>query len=238
MRNVLAMITTIVTEETWKNTERTVALLEGLKDDMTHVRDRIDETWRAAQVEPTLQGSWVCNFSSVPSSPSHVVETQYVRNLKKLLLDETKQRRVVTVHSWGEAGKTTACKKLANDGNVRKRFSDGIIWVGLGEKASSRALTERLAHAVKRSGWKKTAESIIRHMDADRFELAKEEFQNWFDSRKVLFVLDNIWESKDRTFNRWIDALREIPGAKSTVLCSIRTPLGEKNVTFTQLSGE
>jgi ABC-type transporter Mla MlaB component len=75
MRNVLAMITTIFTEKTWENTERTVALLEGQKDDMTHVLDRIDETWRAVQVEPTLQDSWVFNFSSVPSSPSHVVET-------------------------------------------------------------------------------------------------------------------------------------------------------------------
>jgi hypothetical protein len=33
-------------------------------------------------------------------------------------------------------------------------------------------------------------------MDADRFELAKEEFQNWFDNRKVLFVLDNIWNPR------------------------------------------
>jgi predicted ATPase len=115
-----------------------------------------------------------------------------------VLLDETKQCRVVTVHGWGGAGKPTACKMLANDGSVRKRFTDGIIWVDLGENTSPRALTERFAHAVKRSGRKKTAESIIRHMNADRFELAKEEFQNWFDNRKVLFVLDNIWESKDR----------------------------------------
>jgi DNA transposition AAA+ family ATPase len=77
-------------------------------------------TWLAAQVEPTVQDSLVCNVSSVPSSPSHVVETQYVQNLKNVLLNETKQCRVVTVHGWGGARKTTACKMLANETNVRK----------------------------------------------------------------------------------------------------------------------
>jgi hypothetical protein len=45
---------------------------------------------------------------------------------------------------------------------------------------------------VKHSGGAKTSEYIIRQTDAGKLELAKEEFQNWFDNRKVLFVLDNI----------------------------------------------
>jgi hypothetical protein len=35
-----------------------------------------------------------------------------------------------------------------------------------------------------------------------------------------------------------IDVLREIPGGKSSLLCSSRTPSSEKNVEFTWLSGE
>jgi NB-ARC domain len=127
---------------------------------------------------------------------------------------------------------------LANDNNVRQRFKDGIVWVKLGETASSGALIEQLVHAVKRSGGERTAESIIYLMNADKFDPAKAEFQNWFDNRNVLFILDNIWESKDRTFSRWIDVLREIPSGKCSLLCSSPTPLGEKNVEFTQLSEE
>jgi NB-ARC domain len=99
-------------------------------------------------------------------------------------------------------------------------------------------LIEGLARAVKRSGGEKTTEYIIRQTDASKFELAKEEVQNWFYARKVLFVLDNMWESKGRTFNRWIDVLRDIPGDKSSLLCSSRTPLGEKNVEFNHIRGE
>jgi WD40 repeat protein len=195
-------------------------------------------TRRAVPTKPALQDSWVCNFSSVPALSSYLVETQYVRNLKNVLLDETGQCRTITVHGWGGTGKTAACKMLANDDIVRQRFRDGIVWVELGETASSGALVERLAHAVKLSGGEKTAESIVRRMNANEFDLAKEEFQNWFDNRKVLFVLDNIWESKDRTFNRWVNALRELPGVKRSLLCSSRTLLGETNVEFSQLHAE
>jgi NB-ARC domain len=126
---------------------------------------------------------------------------------------------------------------LANDDSVRQLYRDGIIWVELGETASSGALIEQLAHAVKRSVGEKTADLVTCHMNADKFELSKAEFRRWFDNRKVVFVLDNICESKDRTFNRWIDVLREIPGNKSFLLCSSRTPLGEKNIEFNQLKG-
>jgi hypothetical protein len=91
-------------------------------------------------------------------------------------------------------------------------------------------LIEGLVRAVKRSGGEKTSEYISCQTDAGKFELAKKEVQNCFYARKVLFVLDNMLESKDRTFNRLIIVLREIPGNKSSLLCSSRTPLGEKNV--------
>jgi NB-ARC domain len=149
-------------------------ILEDTRDSVTR---------RAVPVEPALQDCWVCYFSSVPAPSSYIVETQYVRNLKSVLLDETGQYRLVTVHICGGAGKTTACKMVANENNVRQRFKDGVIWVELGETASSGALIERLAHAVKRSGGERTAESILRLVNFDKFDLAKVEFQNWFDNR-------------------------------------------------------
>jgi WD40 repeat protein len=207
--------------------------MESIREDTRAIKSRL-----SVPAETTRQDIWVCNFSSVPSPPSYVVETQYVRNLYSALLDETGRCRVFTVHGWGGAGKTTACKMIANNANVRQRFKDGIVWIELGETASSGALIEGLARAVKRSGGENASEYILRHMDAGKFELAKDEFQNWFDDRDVLFVLDNIWDSKDRDFNRWIDVVQEIPGRKSSLLCSSRTALGEKNIRFTQVSKE
>jgi NB-ARC domain len=167
---------------------------------------------------------------AVPAPPSYLVGTQNVANLKKLLLDDSGECRVVTVHGCGGVGKPTACNMLANDDTIRQRFSDGVIWVELGEAASSDALIERLAHAVKRSGGEKTAKSIVHYKIADVFELGKVEFQICLTSARSFFVLDNIWKSKDRIFNRWIDVLRDIPGGKSSLLCSSRTPLGQKDI--------
>jgi NB-ARC domain len=208
--------------------------MASIRDDIHDMMSRLP----ALAGTTTRQDTWVCNFSSVPPPPMYVVETQYVRNLYSALLDEQRQCRVITVHGWGGAGKTTACKMIANNTNVRRKFKDGIVWIELGEKASLVALIERLARAVKRSGGENTSEYIVRQSDAGKFELAKEEFQNWFENREVLFVLDNIWESRDRALDRWIDVLREIPGGSTSLLCSSRTPLGEKNVQFTELSGE
>jgi hypothetical protein len=99
------------------------------------------------------------------------VETQCIRNLKIVLMDETGQSRVVTAYGLERAEKSTDCKMLANDNNVRQQFKDGIIWVELGETASSGALIEQLVHAVKRSGGERTAESIIHLMNAEKFDL-------------------------------------------------------------------
>jgi hypothetical protein len=46
----------------------------------------------------TRQDVWVCHFSSVPSPPWDAVETQYIRNLYKVLVDKAALCRVVTAH--------------------------------------------------------------------------------------------------------------------------------------------
>jgi hypothetical protein len=47
----------------------------------------------------------------------------------------------------------------------------------------------------------------------------KTNFTTISTTARVPFDLDNIWESKDCDFNRWVDVLREIPGGPS---CSSR----------------
>jgi hypothetical protein len=91
-----------------------------------------------------------------------------------VLVDKAALCRVVTAHGWGDARKTTACKIIANNANVRQRFKDETFWIYLGEAASCGVLMERLARAVKRSGGEKTSKCIIRQTDAGKFELAKE----------------------------------------------------------------
>jgi hypothetical protein len=142
--------------------------MESVREDTRDIKSRL-----SVPAETTRQDIWVCNFSSVPSPPSYVVETLYVRNLYSALLDETGRCRLITVHDWGGAGKTTACKLIANNANVRQIFKDGIVWIELEETASSGALIERLARAVKRSGGENASEYIMRRMDAGKFELTK-----------------------------------------------------------------
>jgi hypothetical protein len=70
-------------------------------------------------IETTRGDQWKSSFSSVPSLPSFV-KTQSIRDLKHALLNSKKHSRLVIVHRAGGLGKTTACKILANNKQLRQ----------------------------------------------------------------------------------------------------------------------
>jgi hypothetical protein len=51
----------------------------------------------------------------------------------------------------------------------------------------------------------------------------------------VLFVMNNVWPLDYKSFKKLVSVLRGIPGSRSVVLHSSRTPLGETNIAFVQL---
>jgi hypothetical protein len=134
VENRMQTVLTLITGDILANTEGTVKMMGEVHDslDQVLVRDdiksaRIETAISDAEkicgpladlalddkveeilqrFDDTLQDIWVCNYSSVPATPSYAVETQHVRNLYKVLLDEPAQCRVVTAHGWGGVGKT------------------------------------------------------------------------------------------------------------------------------------
>jgi hypothetical protein len=69
----------------------------------------------------TRQDVWVGNISSVPSPPSCAEGTQYLHYVYSALLDEARQRRVMTTRTVGEgSGKNNG---LQDDRNRNKMSS-------------------------------------------------------------------------------------------------------------------
>jgi NB-ARC domain len=137
----------------------------------------------------------------------------------------------------GGVGKTTACRILANDTQVRQRFHEGVFWIAFGQDSTAVTVIEQLVHVAELSGGRRTAASIS-EASTNRFEQAKSYFQRWFENRAVLFVVDDTWPSEDPAFEKWVEVIRGVPGRCSVVLHSSRCPLRKMNVAFVQLDEE
>jgi hypothetical protein len=78
-------------------------------------------------------------FVHVPSLPPHYVPRPQTTDIVKarLLADEPATRdasRVTAVHGLGGIGKSTLAAALAHDLQVREHFTDGVLWVTLGQE--------------------------------------------------------------------------------------------------------
>ena len=116
---------------------------------------------------------------------------------------------VVGVAGMGGVGKTTALIALAQDADVREKFSrGGIYFVVVGKDATPGSLVARLKEIVRRSGGKKRCEEIDNN---GSLEAAVGTTSSWFAGRKALFLLDDLWQT---TFSQtgYFEVLTEILG--------------------------
>ena len=97
----------------------------------------------------------------------------------------------VGVTGMGGIGKTTALIGLANDTEVREKFSDGIYFVPVGKDATVDKLIRSLQGIVEKSGGKKMFEGID---SSKTLESVVSKTASWFSNRKVLFICDDLWK--------------------------------------------
>ena len=98
----------------------------------------------------------------------------------------------VGVTGMGGVGKTTALIGLANDTDVREKFSEGIYFVEVGKDATDEKIIRSLQGIVEKSGGKNMFEGIDSRQS---LELVVSKTASWFSNRKVLFICDDLWKS-------------------------------------------
>ena len=103
----------------------------------------------------------------------------------------TQVTAVVGVSGMGGVGKTTALIRLAEDADVREKFSTGgIYFLAVGKDATPRKLMSGLKEIVKLSGGKKRSEEIDSN---GSLESAIRTTSTWFANRRALFICDDLW---------------------------------------------
>ena len=120
--------------------------------------------------------------------PNYVLRENMITEVKKLLLDENENKISLTTSLQGSGGfgKTTLAIALCNDDEVINTFSDGILWVTLGQQPDILNSFKKLYEGL--TGEQKAFIDI---------ENARQKLQEAFEKRNCLLVIDDAWRRQD-----------------------------------------
>jgi hypothetical protein len=123
----------------------------------------------------------------MPPLPAHYIERPEHENpLKAKLLREDAVARgtlvVSAIHGLGGIGKSVLATKLAHDEEVQKRFSDGVLWVTLGQKPD---LLPQL------TGWIRALGDY--DYPPTTLDAASTHLRTLLYDKAVLLVVDDVW---------------------------------------------
>ena len=179
---------------------------KGVADFEKKVRAHLEKVlleWKTARgpSEPTGRTPTRSSMRKAVSPPPpqkpglFVGRDEGLRELRKRLGTEDKKgahRRPPTVTVFGSPGigKTTLAAELTWDERIRKTFPDGTLWTTVGE-AGERAALARWGVALGQDG-----EKVASAMTA---EAAWNELANALKDRRMLLVVDDVWEPKQAT---------------------------------------
>lgn len=140
-----------------------------------------------------------------PKLPVQYIERlRLFESLRALLLEDSNQTIAITgkqtlrIQGMGGIGKTVLAIALANDDQVKNRFSDGIVWLHAGIAASAKDLRYRLAECIGKEG--------VQELSRLRGEFAE---------KSVLIVIDDVWDSR-------IPNELDVVGPKSRIVITSR----------------
>ena len=143
--------------------------------------------------KPSLSEA-VSGVTSIPNPPVHYLarEEALAALRAKLLapgsarLGITSPRQAVGVQGMGGIGKSVLAAAVAQEGEVKTAFPDGVFWVAVGQQPDLRRLQIELAMAAGE------ARPIIESVHQGKLQLSR-----LLAERRVLMVLDDLWNLDD-----------------------------------------
>ena len=129
-------------------------------------------------------------FQAPPLPPNFVERSQPRREVKKLLLEtgETTPGTLVVsaIYGLGGIGKSVLATALAHDPDIHQRFSDGILWVTLGQQPDILSFLATWIHALGDFDYKPTTP-----------QAASTHLRTLLYDKCMLLVVDDAWKSED-----------------------------------------
>lgn len=105
-------------------------------------------------------------------------------------IEKRPYQEVISVSGQSGVGKSTALQAISWEHDVREHFAGGIYWITLGEHASPGRIIQELSDIVITAGGASLSQQILQ---AQSLRAGVELFATWFNGRKVLFILDDLW---------------------------------------------
>ena len=124
-----------------------------------------------------------------PLMPQHPIigRVEALGKLKEWLFDN-RSLALSSINGLPGVGKTALALLAAHDPDVRQRFPDGVLWVGLGTNPDIFALLGRWAKAVG------IPEEEVAKLGAQRMRV--DAIHQTIRSRQMLIVIDDVWETR------------------------------------------
>jgi len=123
--------------------------------------------------------------AQAPKPPAHFVPRPEVTDgLKKQLLDGTSSLVISAIHGLGGIGKSTLAALLAHDPEIKAHFTDGVLWVTLGQDPNLLALLTDWIQAVGDYDFKPTTS-----------EIASNHLHTLLSESCMLLVIDDAWQA-------------------------------------------
>ena len=140
--------------------------------------------------------------------PENYVERLHALNAvkEKLLAEEDRTLVVSAISGLGGLGKSVLATALVLDGEVQGRYSDGILWVTLGQNPDLQTML---------GDWIQQLDKSREAFSANTLESASRYLHNLLAEKQVLLVVDDVWNAADADWFR-------VGGAGCRVLVTTR----------------
>ncbi len=108
-------------------------------------------------------------------------------------------------------GKTIALQGLAIDKDILKRFPDGVQYISLGQEATVQTAVQGIASAMTTTG---ASASVAIVKNSTSLTEAIAHAIRWFQDKKCLFLIDDMWPTNDCRTGFLTDIRRLLQGSQ------------------------